>query len=351
MCSKSDPKSKPGPHDPFNLSLPVAVKRTAQKKVAILGARYGDLVVEQRALRPLGVALSESAGTTEEEIIAASEGAQVILCGGAPKITAAVIRRLPELKAVVRYGIGVDTVDLAECTKREIYVANVPDYCIDEVATHALTFVLNWSRKLPIAQQTIKSGHWDIAPLRALESPRDQVLGLVGFGRIAQALCRMSRAIGFQVWAHDPYVDKNRIQKRGAKPVSLKRLVRGADFVSLHLPLTAKTRYIINAERLREMKPTSFLINTARGELVDDDALQEALIEGRIAGAGLDVMEHEPPNSEHPLRFSERVVMTPHCAWYTQRSQMELRQKACAEVIRVLRGGVPKHLVNKAALR
>jgi D-3-phosphoglycerate dehydrogenase / 2-oxoglutarate reductase len=327
------------------------VKRSRPKKVAVLGTRYGDLSLERRALAPLGVGLSESAGRTEEEIIAASEGAEVILCGGAPKITAAVIRQLPELRAVVRYGIGVDTVDLTECTKRGIYVANVPDYCIDEVATHALTLILNWSRKLPIAQQTIKSGAWDIAPLRPLESPRDQVLGLVGFGRIAQALCRMSRAIGFQVWAHDPYVEKSRIQKKGAKPVSLKQLVRGADFISLHLPLTAKTRHIIDAQTLRQMKTTSCLINTARGELVDQDALQQALMDGRIGGAGLDVMEHEPPEGDHPLRFSERIVITPHCAWYTNRSQMELRQKACAEVIRVLRGAVPKHLVNKIALR
>jgi D-3-phosphoglycerate dehydrogenase len=161
----------------------------------------------------------------------------------------------------------------------------------------------------------------------------------------------MSRAIGFQVWAHDPYVEKSRIQNRGAKAVSLKHLVRGADFISLHLPLTAKTRHIINAERLRDMKPTSYLINTARGELVDEKALQHALMEGRIGGAGLDVMEHEPPDTDHQLRFSERIVVTPHCAWYTTRSQKELRQKACAEAIRVLRGGIPKHLVNKAALR
>ena len=327
------------------------MKRSTRKKVAVLGARYGDLIVERRALGPLGVDLSESSGTTEEQIVAASEGAQVILCGGAPKINAAVIRRLPALKAVVRYGIGVDTVDLAECTKRGIYVANVPDYCIDEVATHALTLVLNWSRKLPIAKKTIESGQWDIAELRPFESPRDQVLGLLGFGRIAQALCRMSRAIGFQVWAHDPYVEKSRIRNRGARPVSLQRLIRGADFISLHLPLTAKTRHIINAERLGKMKATSYLINTARGELVDEKALQHALMEGRIGGAGLDVMEHEPPDRDHPLRFSERVVITPHCAWYTERSQKELRQKACAEVIRVLRGGIPKNLVNRPPLR
>jgi D-3-phosphoglycerate dehydrogenase / 2-oxoglutarate reductase len=327
------------------------VNRSARKKVAVLGARYGDLVVERRMLGPLGVDLSESRGATEDEIIAASEGAQVILCGGAPKISAAVIRRLPELKAVVRYGIGVDTVDLAECTKRGIYVANVPDYCIEEVATHALTFVLSWSRKLPIAQRTIKNRQWDIAALRPLQSPRDQVLGLLGFGRIAQALCRMSRAIGFQVWANDPYVEKSRIQKRGANPVSLKRLARGADFISLHLPLTTTTRHIIDGTILQAMKPTAYLINTARGDLVDETALGLALKKGWIAGAALDVMEKEPVSQDHPLRSLDNVVITPHCAWYTERSQKELRQKACAEVIRVLRGGVPRNLVNKTGLR
>ena len=332
----------------FNL-LPVAP--LAQTTIAILGARYGDLDLERHLLGRWHAEVVEGKGSNEEEIVAVAQGARIILCGGAPKITASVIRRLPQLKAVVRYGIGVDTVDLAECTKRGIYVANVPDYCIKEVATHALTLILNWSRKLPLAQRTIKSGAWDIAELRQLESPRDQVLGLLGFGRIAQALCRMSRGIGFQVWAHDPYVEKGRIQNRGAKPVSLQRLVRGADFISLHLPLTAKTRRIINAERLGEMKPTSCLINTARGELVEETALEQALKQSRIGGAALDVMEHEPPASDHPLRFLERAVITPHCAWYTERSQKELRQKACAEAIRVLRGGIPKHLVNKPPLR
>jgi D-3-phosphoglycerate dehydrogenase len=327
------------------------VETPTAKTVAILGTRYGNLAIEERMLRPLGVQLVESPGQSEAEIVRAAAGAQVIVCGGAPKITAAVIRQLPRLKAIIRSGIGVDTIDLAECTRRGVHVANIPDYCIEEVATHALTLILSWSRKLPMAQRTLESGRWDIAALRPLQSSRDQVLGLLGFGRIARALCRMSRAIGFQVWANDPYIDKSRIQKSGAEPVSLKRLVRGADFVSLHLPLTAKTRHIINEERLREMKATAILINTARGELVDEKALQHALQTGRIGGAGLDVMEHEPPQSDHPLRLLQSAVITPHCAWYTERSQKALREKACAEVIRVLRRGVPKNVVNKAALR
>jgi D-3-phosphoglycerate dehydrogenase len=328
-------------------SLPV---RDSQKKVAIVGARYGDLKVEQRILGRLGVELAEGMGSQEEEIVSVCTGADVILCGGAPKISASVLGRLPQLKAVVRFGIGVDTVDLAECTRRGIYVANVPDYCIDEVATHALALILAWARKLPVSHRSVGQGQWQVTSLKPLQSAQDQVLGLLGFGRIAQSLCRMARAIGFQVWARDAYVQATRIRARGAKPVSLKRLVRGSDFISLHLPLTAKTRHIIDQKMLAEMKPTSYLINTARGELVDGAALSEALKNGAIAGAALDVLEEEPPPLDHPLRSMDNVIITPHCAWYTERSQKVLREKACAEVIRVLRGGIPKNVVNREVL-
>jgi D-3-phosphoglycerate dehydrogenase len=325
--------------------------KTTAKTVAILGTRYANLAIEQQRLGALGVRLVESPAQSEAEIVRAAAGAHVIVCGGAPKITSAVLRQLPDLKAIIRSGIGVDTIDLGACSRRGVCVANVPDYCIEEVATHALTLILNWSRKLPVAQRAIKDGRWDISALRPLQSPRDQILGLLGFGRIARTLCRMSRVIGFQVWAHDPYVDKSRIQKNGAQPVSLAGLIRGADFISLHLPLTPKTRHIINAARLRQMKATAYLINTARGDLIDERALQHALETNQIAGAGLDVMEHEPPQNNRHLGLSERAVVTPHCAWYTERSQRVLREKACAEVIRVLRGGVPKNIVNKPALR
>jgi len=326
------------------------VKTTAAKTVAILGTRYNNLATEKQMLGPLGVQLVESPGQSEAEIVRAAAGAQVILCGGAPKITAAVIRRLPELKAIVRAGIGVDSVDLQECTRRGIYVANIPDYCVKEVSTHALTLILAWARKLPVARAITQAGRWEVAPLKPLQSPRDLVLGLMGFGRIAQCLCRMARAIGFQVWASDPYVSKTLVLKKGAQPVTLKRLIRGADFVSLHLPLTAKTRRIISSARLKEMKRTAYLVNTARGELIDELALRDALRARWIAGAALDVMEHEPPASDHPLAEMSNVVITPHCAWYTERSQQELRVKSCLEVIRVLRGRVPTNLVNKAVL-
>ena len=326
------------------------MKRPKGSKVAILGARYGDLRIEERMLRRLGVEIVEGKGHDEEDIVAVSRDAQVILCGGAPKITIGVLRRLPNLKAVVRYGIGVDTVATPECTRRGIYVANVPDYCIEEVATHALALILNWARKLPLAEASVRGGQWDVKPLRPLQSAKDLVLGLLGFGRIAQALCGMARAIGFRVWTHDPYLNKSLIQKQGAEPVTLHRLFRGADFISLHLPLTTETRHIIDRQSLAAMKPTAYLINTARGELIDEMGLQQALREGRIAGAALDVLEQEPPRTDHPLRSMNNVILTPHCAWYTESSQKELRTKACAEVLRVLRGQIPKNLINREVL-
>jgi D-3-phosphoglycerate dehydrogenase len=327
------------------------VKHSSPKKVAILGARFGDLAVEERMLGRLGVELADARGRSEDEIVEAARDAQVILCGGAPKITSSVIRKLPALKAVVRYGIGVDTVDLAECARRGIYVANVPDYCVEEVAAHALSLVLTWARKIPLARDNTKNGLWDVAALKPLQSPSDLVLGLLGFGRIARSLCRMARAVGFQVWVTDPYVPKKSVAKHGAQSVSLARLVRGADFISLHLPLSSKTRHIIDGKRLKEMKRTAYLVNTARGELIDEKALREALLQESIAGAALDVMESEPPRPDHPLRKMDNVILTPHCAWYTERSQKELRLKACAEAIRVLRGDRPKNLVNRRALR
>lgn len=327
----------------------MAMKRA--RRVAVLGARFGELEIEKKLLSPLGVELVEGSGKEEEETLRLCQNAEVLLCGGAPKIPATLIQRLADLKAIVRYGIGVDTIDLAEATRRGIYVANVPDYCIEEVATHTMALILSWVRKLPIAQKSTQDGKWDVTSLMPLQSPRDLILGLVGFGRIAQALARMARAIGFQVWATDPYVEKADFLKKRVKPVPLNRLLQSADFISLHLPLTPKTHHLIAPETLRLMKPTAYLINCARGGLVDENALQQALQEGWIAGAALDVMEEEPWPADSPLRGLDNLIVTPHSAWYTERAQRELRRKACAEVIRILRGRVPKNLVNPEVTR
>ncbi len=320
------------------------------RRVAVLGARFGDLEIEKELLTPLGAELVEGTGREEDETLELCRDAEIILCGGAPRIRGALLERLSRLKAIVRYGIGVDTIDLKEATRRGIYVANVPDYCIQEVATHALTLILAWSRKLPLAVKSTQNGQWDVGPLMPLQSPRDLTLGLVGFGRIARTLSRMARAIGFQVCATDPYVKREAIIKRGVKPVTLRRLLESSDFVSLHAPLSAKTHHLIDAGSLGRMKPTCYLVNTSRGGLIDEGALYQALKETRIAGAALDVLEEEPWRPESPLRALENLVVTPHSAWYTERAKETLRRKACAEVIRVFRGSAPKNLVNPEVL-
>lgn len=322
-----------------------------RKIVAVLGARFAALKIENDLLTPLGVELVEGSGRQESETAQLCRDAEVILCGGGPRIGATLLRQLSRLKAIVRYGIGVDTIDLGEATRRGIYVANVPDYCIQEVATHALTLILAGVRKLPTAVKGTQNGKWDVSPLMPLKSPQDLVLGLVGFGRIARTLARMARAVGFQVWAADPYVKKGVILKRNIKPVSLNHLLKSSDVISLHAPLSTKTYHLINAGTLKRMKPACYLVNTSRGGLVDEAALYRALKENRIAGAALDVLEAEPWPQESPLRGLDKLIVTPHCAWYTERAQETLRRKACAEVIRVFRGGVPKNLVNPEVLR
>lgn len=319
--------------------------------VAVLGARFGDLKIEERLLRPLRVRLVEGSGQDEGETARLCAGAEVILCGGAPKISASTIRQLPELKGIVRYGIGVDTVDLNEATRRGVFVANVPDYCIDEVASHALALILSWTRKLPTAHQSTQSGRWDVGVLKPMQSFRDLTLGIVGFGKIARTLARMARPLGFQVCASDPYVESKELFKKKVQPRTLKQLLKVSDLISLHLPLDAKTHHLIDEKNLRLMKPTAYLINTSRGGLIDEIALYQAVKEGWIAGAALDVLEKEPWRSDSPLRSLENIMVTPHSAWYTERSQKELRRKACAEVIRILRGKIPTNLVNRELLR
>jgi D-3-phosphoglycerate dehydrogenase len=325
--------------------------RRAKRTVAVLGARFGDLKIEETLLGPLGVKLLEGAGKEEKETRELCLDADAILCGGAPELRASLIESLSRLRAIVRYGIGVDTIDLDAATRRGIFVANVPDYCVKEVATHALALILAWARKLPRAQSLTRAGKWEVRPLMPMESARDLTIGLLGFGRIARRLALMARAIGFQVSAHDPFVKKDEMRRRRVKPLALDLLLQTTDFLSLHLPLNAATRRLINTETLGRMKPTAYIVNTARGGLIDEAALYRALLAGRIAGAALDVMEEEPWPTTSPLHALDNLIVTPHSAWYTERAQREVRRKACAEVIRVLRGGAPKNLVNREVLR
>lgn len=310
--------------------------------VVITDLDHPGVAEEEAALAPVGARLLVVQCRTEQDVLASCREADGLIVQYAP-ITAAVLAGLPRLRVVARYGVGVDTLDVAAATARGVVVANVPGFCTEEVASHALAFLLAWHRKVVRFERAVKAGHWDFAQAGPTPRLRGQVLGIVGVGRIGSALARMAAALGLTIWGHDPY----RVElPPGVRRVSLDELAAGADYVSVSCPLTAETRHLIHAAVLRRMKPTAFLINTARGAVVEEEALVRALKEGWIAGAGLDVLKREPPAPDNPLLGMENVLLTPHAAFYSQGALSEVKRRAAAAVAAVLRGEPPESVVN-----
>jgi D-3-phosphoglycerate dehydrogenase len=314
--------------------------------VAVLGARFGALTIEAEELAPLGVRIVEGAGATAEEIARIAGKSAAILAGSGPKFGHDVLAQLANCRAIVRYGVGTETIDLPAATEMGILVANVPEYCVEEVATHTFALILACVRKLLPGYRDAIAGRWEVVGVRPLISTENQVLGLVGLGRIGQAVARKAQAFGFQILVFDPYLSAEKANELGATLVELDTLLSRADVISLHSPDTPETHHIISAATLSRMKPTAFLVNASRGGLVDESALLEALNRGRIAGAALDVLESEPVPADHPLLKSERCLVTPHMAWYSEQSIERMRRLASREVARVLNGQQPVNLVN-----
>lgn len=306
---------------------------------------FPSLDIERAVLQAAGAQLVAMQARSESELAEAVGSADGLLVCYAP-VTRRVIERAKRCRVIARYGIGVDNVDVTAATERGIVVTNVPDYCIEEVSDHALALLLACARKVALLDRGVRAGRWearDAVPIRRL---RGQVLGLVGFGKIPRLLAAKARALGLTVLAYDPYVDAGACEEHGARKVELGALLAQADFVSVHAPLTPQTRGLIGEAELRRMKPTAYLINTARGPIVHEAALLRALEEGWIAGAALDVLEHEPPPADHPLLQAPRVILTPHVAFYSEESLQELQRKAAEEVARVLTGQPPRYPVN-----
>lgn len=310
--------------------------------VIITDLDHPGVAEEEAELAPVGARLLVAQCRTEQDVLASCREADGLIVQYAP-ITAAVLAGLPRLRVVARYGVGVDTLDVAAATARGVVVANVPGFCTEEVASHALAFLLAWHRKVVRFDRAVKAGHWDFALAGPTPRLRGQVLGIVGVGRIGSALARMAAPLGLTIWGHDPHRSEF---PPGVRRIPLDALGSGADYVSVSCPLTAETRHLINAAVLRRMKPTAFLINTARGPVVEEEALVRALKEGWIAGAGLDVLEREPPAPDNPLLGMENVLLTPHAAFYSLGSLSEVKRRAAAAVAAVLRGERPESVMN-----
>ena len=318
--------------------------------VAVTDHVFPDLEQERKLLADAGHELrSGSNAASVEEVQEAVAGADAILNCYAP-MPAEVIRGLDRCVVIARYGIGLDTIDLDEATAKGIVVTNVPDYCIDEVSDHALALLMSVARGVTLLDRHVRSGSWTPSDARPIHRLRGQTLGLVGFGRIARALGAKAAPLGFRIVTTDPFVPEEVVRQAGAEPVTLEELLAAADVVSIHAPLTADSRHLIGAAELALMKPGAILINTSRGPLVDLDALRTALAEDRLGGAGLDVLEVEPPAADDPLLHRDDVIITPHAAFYSEESLEELQRKAVEQVIEALAGRTPPYAVNAAAL-
>ena len=266
-------------------------------------------------------------------------------------ISRPVIESLQQCRVISRYGIGVDMIDLEAASERGIPVCNVPDFCIDEVSTHTLAFVLALNRHLFAHHTHVTSGKWGGAPGGAPARLSRQTMGVLGLGKIGGEVARKAKALGLRVLAYDPYLKPEQAEALAVELVGLDDLLRSADYLSIHCPLTKETRHLIGPAQLALMKPSAYLINMARGPVVDQVALYAALTNGLIAGAAADVLEQEPPLPDDPLLTLPNMLFTPHTSSWSAESIVQLRRDVARNVVQVLRGDPPRAVVNPQALR
>ena len=312
------------------------------------GGSRATMVEETEELAKVNAELVGVDCATEEEIIEKAKDADAILTAGAP-MTRRVMEALPKCQVIVRYGIGYDTVDVDAATDSGILVVNIPDFCTEEVSNHAIALLLACAKKLALLNSGTKEGRW--AESKRAQIPMvaiyGQTLGLVGCGNIGRMAARKAQCFGLTTIGYDPYVDESLAKEHGITLVSLPELLRESDFVSMHTLLNQETWHLIGEKELKQMKPSAYFINTARGSVVDEAALIEALQEKWIAGAGLDVFEKEPVEPDNPLLKMDNVVVTPHSASYSDAAFQRLRTSVGREAARVLSGRWPKNVVNK----
>jgi D-3-phosphoglycerate dehydrogenase len=310
--------------------------------VVITDCDHGTIAQEEAVLRAAGVQYRLHQAKTEDDVITAARDADAVILQYAP-ITGRVLDGLPRCRVAVRYGVGVDTVDLAAATERGVIVSNVPDYCIEEVSDHAIAMLLSLWRGVTAYDHAIRRGSWSTTERPPMPRLAGKIFGVVGVGRIGAQAARKAMGLGMRVVGYDPYLSG---LPAGIPKVTLDELLQQADAVSLHLPLTTESRHLINEATLRKMKPTALLVNTARGGILETAALIRALQEGWIAGAALDVLEEEPVPRDSPLLSLPNVILNPHASWYSDQSVPELKRKTAETAIAVLRGQRPASVVN-----
>jgi D-3-phosphoglycerate dehydrogenase len=325
-----------------------------KQTILIADYDFGDVNIERGIIEGAGFQLAAAQCKTEDEVIEKGRDADGILAQYA-NIGARAINSFTRCRVIARYGTGVDIVDVDAATKRGIQVTNVPNnWCADEVADHAVTLWLTATRKIGQYDAAVRRGEWRWQTGQPIWRPRGRVFGLLSFGAIARGIAERARPFGVEIWAHDPFLDQSEIKRQKVRPVSFDELVEGSDYLVIQSPLTPETRHLFNENTLRRMKKTAILINTARGPIVEDAALHQALKEGWIAGAAVDDIEEEPAKQRNwravnPLFKLSNVIITPHAAYYSEESITTVRRVAAEEAVRVLSGQPALSPVNKIA--
>ena len=314
--------------------------------VAVTDHLFPSMDDEARMFREMDTELAIGQCKEEDEVIALCRNADAVLNTYA-RMTPRVIESLERCKVIVRFGIGYDNVDVEAATRCGVMVANTTEYCIDEVADQAMAMLLACARGLFPAARIARDGTWDLAKMPVLRRLRGQTLGLVGIGQIGKAVAARAHGFGLKVVASDPYVDEAAARELGAELVDLDTLLGASDYVSVHVPLMPATEGMMNAAVFAKMKPTAFLINVARGRIVNQAELVRAVEQGNVAGAGLDVLEQEPCAPGDAIATLDNVILTPHSAWYSEEARADMRRRAVGQVVSVLNGELPYSLINR----
>ncbi len=317
-------------------------------QVLITDYAWDSLDIERSVLAPAGAELVVAATGDEAELVALAPQADAILTNW-KRVTPAVLDSAPRCRIVSRYGVGIDNIAVDHATRLGILVTNVPDYCIEEVSDHALALLMACARSVPTFDRATQRGRWDLPSGKPLYRLRGRTLGIIGHGQIGAALAAKARGIGLRVLAYGPRVEEG--EHDGATFTrNLVWLLSESDYVSLHVPLTGETRGMVDAAFLGQMRPGAFLINTARGAVIDESALADALRAGVIRGAALDVLTAEPPPPDHPLLGLPNCLITPHAAFTSVESLADLQRRSAEHVLAALQGELPPHIVNPAVL-
>jgi D-3-phosphoglycerate dehydrogenase / 2-oxoglutarate reductase len=313
--------------------------------IAVTDNVFPSLEPAMAALKRLDPEIRIAKSASEADILDVARDADGVLVTYA-KLNGALLRQLKRCKVIGRFGLGVDNIDIRTAAALNITVTYVPDYCLQEVSDHTMALVLALARKVVLSDALVQDRRWEmpaVVPIRRLEG---QVLGLIGLGNIPRRVVPKAKAFGFKVIAHDPYVPATTARDLGVELVTFERLLEMSNYVSLHAPLTAETRGLFNDDAFRRMRKGAFIINTARGPLIDETALIDALDSGHLGGAALDVLGTEPPSNDSPLLGRNNVILTPHTGFYSVESLEELQTKCASDVARVLSGDRPIYHVR-----